>query len=123
MYGAISCAAGKLQGAEFHGGHAVCRMILAKQTPLCACLTLPVLHHHHPFNPVPPPQALCKDMEVLGAQRTQLEEQLAQLAAAGGGPGAAQQLEEVSQQLAAVAATLEDKELRWLELAELAGDL
>jgi hypothetical protein len=62
-------------------------------------------------------------MEVLGAQRTQLEEQLAQLAAAGGGPGAAQQLEEVSQQLAAVAATLEDKELRWLELAELAGDL
>ncbi|GFR43392.1 hypothetical protein Agub_g4469 [Astrephomene gubernaculifera] len=61
---------------------------------------------------------LAKEMEVLGGKRAQLEAKLAAAAS-----GSYSEVEGLSLELAKVAEELEAKELRWLELAEIAGDI
>jgi ABC-type multidrug transport system ATPase subunit len=66
-------------------------------------------------------QALCKELEKLNGKRADLEAEVARLAQQGSSGLA--QLQVASTKLGDVAGVIEDKELRWLELAELAGDL
>ncbi|KAG2502022.1 hypothetical protein HYH03_000516 [Edaphochlamys debaryana] len=66
-------------------------------------------------------QKLGKEMEALGRQREKLEGELA-LAVKRGSAGYAD-VERISTQLAKVTEDSETKELRWLELAEIAGDI
>lgn len=57
-------------------------------------------------------------MEALGKKRVQLEAQLADAAVAGGS-----KVMHISAELGKVVDELESKEVRWLELAEIAGDI
>ncbi|PNW82055.1 hypothetical protein CHLRE_06g271850v5 [Chlamydomonas reinhardtii] len=63
-------------------------------------------------------QKLGKEMEALGKKRVQLEAQLADAAVAGGS-----KVMHISAELGKVVDELESKEVRWLELAEIAGDI
>lgn len=65
-------------------------------------------------------QALCKELDSLNAKRTELEGKLAALAQSSNDVAA---LEQTSMELAEVAEKVDEAELEWLELAELAGDL
>jgi hypothetical protein len=65
-------------------------------------------------------EKLCKAMDAARAEQAALEASVAALAADAAALG---KLEEASAKLAAVVGKLEDMELRWLELAELAGDI
>ena len=74
--------------------------------PVCCCATSP--------------QRLCGDLAVLEEKQTTLNEELLQLTAGG---AALADIETASLALAALQAEQEAKEERWLELAEIAGDL
>jgi ATP-binding cassette subfamily F protein uup len=65
-------------------------------------------------------EKLCKAMEASGKEQAALEAKVAKLAA---DPSQRAALEEASGKLADLVAKSEEMELRWLELAELAGDL
>ncbi|GLC40935.1 hypothetical protein PLESTB_000965000 [Pleodorina starrii] len=66
-------------------------------------------------------QKLGKEMEALGKRREAIDAQLAAAAAAGSSDFS--RVEGLSLELAKVSEELEAKELRWLELAEIAGDI
>ncbi|GIL59787.1 hypothetical protein Vafri_14505 [Volvox africanus] len=66
-------------------------------------------------------QKLGKEIEVLGKRREKIDEQLA--AAVAAGSSGYSEVERLSLELAKVSEELEAKELRWLELAEIAGDI
>ncbi|KAG2439392.1 hypothetical protein HXX76_004749 [Chlamydomonas incerta] len=63
-------------------------------------------------------QKLGKEMEALGKKRVQLEAQLADAAVKGGA-----KVMNISAELGKLVDELESKEVRWLELAEIAGDI
>jgi len=65
-------------------------------------------------------EKLCKAMQAAGKEQAALEAEVAQLAA---DPAARAKLEAMAAKLAQVVGKQEEMELRWLELAELAGDL
>ncbi|GIL85713.1 hypothetical protein Vretimale_13175 [Volvox reticuliferus] len=67
-------------------------------------------------------QKLSKEMEALAKRREQIDQQLAAAAAAAGSSGYSE-VERLSVELGKVSEDLEAKELRWLELAEIAGDI
>ncbi|GLI70270.1 hypothetical protein VaNZ11_015202 [Volvox africanus] len=66
-------------------------------------------------------QKLGKEMETLGKRREKIDHQLA--AAVAAGSSGYSEVERLSLELAKISEELEAKELRWLELAEIAGDI
>jgi hypothetical protein len=65
-------------------------------------------------------QNLEKDIETLGAQRDALNDKLVALASSGADLA---NIEAASTELAAVSEKIDTFEARWLELAEIAGDI
>lgn len=82
--------------------------------------------HPHPLAPdspafQPTKQKLGKDLASLEASQSKLNDKLMKLSSSGAADMS--QIEAVSLQLADLQAQYEAKEERWLELAEIAGDL
>ena len=68
-------------------------------------------------------QKLNDKLAKLNKQKDELEQKASQLARSLGSAEALAALEAASRQLGEVAGQVEETELEWLELAELAGDL